>query len=292
MKKIICILFTCVLLANQNLNLQSKSVDHVIYGVEFVSDSSAYVTLRWSNNNITTPIMIVSWSVDKSNTVTVKYKQGSSIVGGFEKRLISGEGIHFPTVILLEEDLGQATTKQPIFSDLPQSSEGKLSISHLYDKGIINGYTDGTFKPSGQVSRAEFSKMLFLAGEMTYDLSSKTTFTDVASTHWAKDYILTLSSKKIVNGKGNNTFDPSGTITVGEVLAVLDRNFTLEDKAAVYPYTLVDHWSNPFFTSLVSKKIVLSSDSFYKPYTPNRPATRMECAIVLSRILRTYYTSK
>lgn len=291
MKKIGIVLVMTLLLGVMQVNINAAT-DHVIYSVELVSDTSAYVTLTWSNTQKTTPIMIVSWSVDKNSVVTVKYRQGTSVVQGFNRRLISGTNITFPSVILLEEDLGADTSSKPIFSDLPSSGEVSTAIQQLYDRGIVNGYPDGNFKPSGSVTRAEFTKMLFLAGEMVNATGTKVSFTDVPSNHWAKNYILTLASKEIVNGIGNNKFNPSGTIAIGEVLAILDRSFTLEDKSVSYPYTLTAHWSNDYFVGLVSKKIVLSSDSFYKPYTPTRSATRAECAILLSRILQTYYSVK
>lgn len=293
MKKLIILLLIIVTICNQQISIFAQTTtDHVIFSVEPVSDSSAYVSLSWSNPSIKTPIMIVSWSVDSKKIVTVKYQQGLKVVAGFNKRLISGDGIQFPTIIILEEELGQGVVSKPAFSDLPQTTEPKLAIQFLYDKGIINGYPDGSFKPIGQVTRAEFTKMLFLAGEMTAEQKPKISFTDVSSSHWAKEYILTLATKGIVNGIGNNKFNPSGTITMGEVLAIIDRSFTLEDKGVSYPYTLQAHWSNENFTDLVSKKIVLSADSYYKPYIPTMIATRADCAVLLSRVLKTYYTSK
>lgn len=291
MKKIGIILVMTILIGVMQVDINGAA-DHVIYSVESVSDSSAYVDLSWSNTQNHTPIMIVSWSVDKNSVVTVKYRQGSNVVEGFNRRLISGTNITFPTIILLEEDLGADTASKPIFSDLPSSTETSVAIRQLYDRGIINGYPDGTFKPSGSVTRAEFTKMLFLAGEMLNATSTKVSFTDVPADHWAKNYILTLASKEIVNGIGSNKFNPSGTIAMGEVLAILDRSFALVDKSVSYPYVLPAHWSNDYFVGLVSRKIVLSTDSFYKPYTPTRSATRAECAMLLSRVLKTYYSVK
>lgn len=292
MKRIRVFLLAAVLFCSFQVNIQAAPApDHVIYTLEPVSDTSAYVTLSWSNSKLTTPIMIVSWSVDKNSVITVKYRQGSSVVTGFNRRLISGTDISFPTAVILEEALSSGDAPLPVFSDLPASLEASTAIRMLYDRGVINGYGDRIFKPSGAVTRAEFSKMLFLAGEMTF-ATTQLSFTDVASNHWAKPYILTLAEKSIVNGIGNNKFNPSGTITIGEVLTIIDRSFTLEEKNVTYPYALSDHWSNSYFTGLVSKKIVLSTDSFYKPYTPTRAATRAECAVLLSRILKTYYTAK
>jgi hypothetical protein len=295
MKKLTIVLLTlilgCQVVYSQPIYSQT-SLNHVIFQVELISDNSANVTLNWSNPTNKTPIMIVSWSVDANQTVTIKYQQGAKVASGFNKRLISGEGIKFPTIIILEEDLGKGIVTKPIFSDLPQNDEARLAIQFLYDQGIINGYTDGSFKPQEQVTRAEFTKMLFLSAKMITESNPTMVFKDVADNHWAKDYIMTLASKSIVNGVGDSTFKPSGTITLGQVFAIIDRSFILEDQGISYPHALINNWSNEYFTSLVARNIVLASDSFYKSYTPNTIVTRAECAVFLSRILKTYYTSK
>ena len=46
------------------------------------------------------------------------------------------------------------------FSDLPDSHWGYVSVARLVNSGTINGYQDGTFRPSGAVTRAEFVKMM------------------------------------------------------------------------------------------------------------------------------------
>ncbi len=49
------------------------------------------------------------------------------------------------------------------FSDVPSAYWAYGYIDTAYNKGIINGYTDGTFHPDIEVNRAQLSKMLSLA---------------------------------------------------------------------------------------------------------------------------------
>ena len=49
------------------------------------------------------------------------------------------------------------------FSDLDQSAWYQTYIKQLYNRGIINGYPDGTFKPANNVNYAEACKMIMLA---------------------------------------------------------------------------------------------------------------------------------
>ena len=282
--------FVLILIVSNIPTIIYGAVDsHVIYEVEWLSDNSAKVTLKWNNEDLTTPIRITSWNVNDDNTVSIRYQQGSGVVTGFNKRTITDNQLLAPCIFILEEDLGSNSEVMPIFPDLPSNIEGSTAIQHLYDLGIINGYPSGEFGPMGDVSRAEFSKLLFLSGKMTINLESPIAFTDISQTHWAKGYIYTLASREIVKGIGNDLFSPNGTITIGEVATIIDRSFTLFGVSPSYPYSLDDHWSNEYFLSLVDKGIMKTSDAYFYPYTPKKIATREDCAILLSRVLVNYH---
>lgn len=49
----------------------------------------------------------------------------------------------------------KASTKA--FKDVPASYYAHKEIMNLVDRGVINGFSDGTFKPTKQVTRAEFA---------------------------------------------------------------------------------------------------------------------------------------
>ncbi len=56
------------------------------------------------------------------------------------------------------------------FSDIAESSWYETYVSRLYNRGIINGYPDNTFRPTNNVNYAEACKMIMLAtgsGELT-----------------------------------------------------------------------------------------------------------------------------
>jgi len=60
------------------------------------------------------------------------------------------------------------------FSDVPATHWAYEYVSSLTDKGVINGYEDGTFKPSNNITRAEFIKLMVSAtlGEKVSELKS------------------------------------------------------------------------------------------------------------------------
>ena len=96
------------------------------------------------------------------------------------------------------------------FSDL-EGHWGKSYIDVLVNDGTINGYDDGTFRPDGTVTRAEFVKMIGKGSEKT-----DVVYTDVPADHWGYDYI--MYSGLDVSG---TQFMPDKAITRGEVLNLI-----------------------------------------------------------------------
>ena len=102
------------------------------------------------------------------------------------------------------------------------SFSDKSTITHqeavdvLTKAGVINGYTDGSFKPAGNVTRAQMAKMVCFIAASGDDVGSiyagANTFTDCTS-HWARGYIAFASKSGYVAGMGNGKFDPDGNVT-------------------------------------------------------------------------------
>lgn len=257
------------------------AADRVICDVEIISDQSAEIHLRWNDDTNSVGIRITGWTLLDEDTLKITYITGANIESGFETRKIEGDKYHFPMKIILEEEGKDELS----FSDMPAADEEKLSILNLYYRGIISGYGDGTFKPYNGVTRAEFAKMITATADYTLITDEASMFTDINNGYWGLPYITTLAKKGIFKGRTDGSFDPNGNITIGEVLAVINRTFILYNSNNAYPYTHSTHWSNEQFLASVKAGIVKSTDAYYNPYTPDVKATRVQCAVLLSRVL-------
>ena len=69
-------------------------------------------------------------------------------------------------------------------------------IMSLTVKGIVNGYSDGTFKPNNAVTRAEAVVMISNLFGRTDGFKTDKTFSDVPTTHWAYNYIMNAANGK------------------------------------------------------------------------------------------------
>jgi len=58
----------------------------------------------------------------------------------------------------------------------------------MLEKGVLNGYPDGTFRPSNVVLRSEFAKMMALSAGLNVVPSNSKTYTDVSVNSWYHPY--------------------------------------------------------------------------------------------------------
>jgi len=86
------------------------------------------------------------------------------------------------------------------FSDLSQEHWAYEAVNKMVELNIVNGYPDGTFKPQGKITRAEFAKILVLSLELKE--KSNVEFIDVKSDYWGYDYIKIASN--YLTGYNNN----------------------------------------------------------------------------------------
>ncbi len=93
--------------------------------------------------------------------------------------------------------------------------------------GIVNGYDDGTFRPDQPISRQELA-VLFVntleAANQSLEIGEREIFSDdedVAG--WAKKSVYTARGLGIVNGVGDNLYEPLGTATREQALLMFKR---------------------------------------------------------------------
>ncbi|SOC21904.1 cell wall-associated NlpC family hydrolase [Ureibacillus xyleni] len=123
----------------------------------------------------------------------------------------------------LAEALGLDTsdTNSP-FGDVKPTSQYAGAATALEKLDIFNGDGNGKFNPSSPITRGQLSKVLVEAFDLKQQGNAEV-FSDVSTSHWAKDYISILSSNKITNGKGDGTFGVNDKVTLKHLNVFLDR---------------------------------------------------------------------
>jgi tripartite motif-containing protein 71 len=105
------------------------------------------------------------------------------------------------------------------------------AVAQAVQASMINGYEDGTFRPSGQLTRAELAAIIANALKLSSETGAVTEFADDQSIPaWAKGAVGALKKLDLVTGKGANNFDPKATTTRAEAVTVLLKMLAQESK--------------------------------------------------------------
>ena len=109
------------------------------------------------------------------------------------------------------------------FPDVPEGAAYADAVNALADMGILTGDENGKFNPNSTITRAEFATMMvrLLDEEDRAKTITKSSFTDVPSTHWACGYVTVAVELGLVNGYGDGRYGPSDTLTYEQAVKVL-----------------------------------------------------------------------
>lgn len=146
----------------------------------------------------------------------------------------------------------------------------------------VNGYPDGTFRPSQAVTRAEMASILSrVAGDE--GSSEAVSFTDNASFGWAADAIATTSTLGLMTGYEDGSFQPAKAISRAEMATIVARWLGLEgDTSATFGDT-ADHWAAQYIALVADAGIMTGyPDGSFKP---DQSLSRAEAVTIINRIL-------
>ncbi len=134
------------------------------------------------------------------------------------------------------------------FSDIPSDKWYYKAVTYLAERGIINGYSDGTFRPGNSITRAEFTTLIVRYQSIT--AAGTPTFVDITANYWAKGYIAAAQNAGLIGGYQDGSFQPENKITRAETVTILNRALGRSDESADYtgltmPFSDVptNHWA-------------------------------------------------
>lgn len=116
------------------------------------------------------------------------------------------------------------------YSDIEGTAcEGAVNV--LTALKVVDGFTDGTYKPEQTVTRAQMAKLVVTAlGVADYATAKTSKYTDMGSATWAIPYVEYASNLNIVNGVGNGKFNPNGTVTYEQAATMIVRALGYTDQ--------------------------------------------------------------
>jgi len=129
-------------------------------------------------------------------------------------------------------------------------SSNQTAIEFLQEQGIINGYADGSFKPSNTINRAELLKILVGSVGITPSVKNyHDCFSDVRS-EWFAPFVCYAKEKKWINGYADGSFKPGQTVNTAEAIKMTVNvyGYELMQTSSAAPFSDVDlsAWYAPY----------------------------------------------
>ena len=107
--------------------------------------------------------------------------------------------------------------------------EGAVNV--LSALKVVDGFTDGTYKPEQTVTRAQMAKLIVTAlGVADYATAKTSKYTDMGTATWAIPYVEYASNLNIVNGVGHGKFNPNGLVTYEQAATMIVRALGYTDS--------------------------------------------------------------
>ena len=117
-----------------------------------------------------------------------------------------------------------AAANLQMFPDVPDGYWASCEIDKLATNDIVVGYPDRLFKPSRNISRAEFATMLVKGFDKDmYSCAPEKLFSDVPANHWANSAITVAVHNNLLKGYPNGKFMPNHNVTRVEALCALSK---------------------------------------------------------------------
>ncbi len=124
------------------------------------------------------------------------------------------------------------------FTDVADTANCAEAVNVLSALKIVNGYEDGSFKPEGEITRAEAATMIVGALNMTDDAKAAagtSKFTDVnANANWATGYVNVGVAQGFIAGMNDTTFAPQENVTYAQMCVMLTKITGYGDYAVSY----------------------------------------------------------
>ena len=193
--------------------------------------------------------------------------------------VFSGFGAGVPAVGAAEAD-GQTTALTDI-----QGTRYETAVAELIQMGVISGYTDNTFQPERQISRAEMAAIAVRTiNRAEFDELRDPAFTDTEN-HWAENVIVMAFNAEIIKGITAERFGPELPVTYAQAATMLLRALGHTDES------LGGTWPDNYLAKAEELGLTASLDT----WASDAPATRGDVAlmtVVKAEAIRDHWTEE
>ncbi len=174
------------------------------------------------------------------------------------------------------------------FSDVSKEHWAYDTINNMKEKGILNGYEDGTFKPDKEVTREEFVQILYKAvNSPKVETKIIVNYYDVSESRWSYNPIQYFGSSLKETSDGYSYFYPERPILREEVAVILSEAFDLtgEEKPVEFIDKIeISEKYTDAVNNVAASGLMIGNEN--KEFSPKKSLTRAEASTLITRFLK------
>ncbi len=179
------------------------------------------------------------------------------------------------------------------FPDVPAGAWYADAVSFVSESGIMEG-SNGLFMPNDNATRAQVAKVMYQLDKTGLPTDAPS-FTDVPAGAWYAPYVVWAAQNQIMQGGGDGTFRPTGTITRAELAVVMwnAAGKPVVDKSVLDRYpdaASVPGWASKAMAWAVDAGVIQGTGS--GALAPAGSASRCQIAVMLQRYVNAGYADR
>ena len=250
-------------------------------GGSYISSNATNITVTVKNGKNVS----VSKSTDKDGNMTLTLPNGADLTGDnyYTIRATDSKGNAKADVAITLKD------KKNNSASGTTDKNGMLILPGSKHKAYIMGYPDGSFRPDGDMSRAEAAAIFarLIADKKNESVKGTPLFKDTPNNEWYSAFVGYLEKYNIISGYEDSTFRPDESITRAEFVTIAVRYYSLFNEVkSVSNTTKYNDLSNNYWS--IKNISYATSEKWLNGYSdgsfrPDIVITRAEVVTIINR---------
>ena len=227
----------------------------------------------------------VSKSTDKDGNMTLTLPNGADLTGDnyYTIKATDSKGNAKAEISIVLKDKKKNTANGTT------DKNGMLILPGSKHKAYIMGYPDGSFRPDGDMSRAEAAAIFarLIADKKNESVKGTPSFKDTPNNEWYSAFVGYLEKYNIISGYEDGTFRPDESITRAEFVTIAVRYYSLFNEVkSVSNTTKYNDLSNNYWA--IKNISYATSEKWLNGYSdgsfrPDIVVTRAEVVTIINR---------
>lgn len=252
------------------------------------SSGGSYINSNITNITVTNKsgkTVSVSKSTDKDGKITLTLPNGANLTGDnyYTIKTTDNKGNAKAEISIVLKDKKNNTANGTT------DKNGMLILPGSKHKAYIMGYPDGSFRPDGDMSRAEAAAIFarLIADKKNESVKGTPSFKDTPNNEWYSAFVGYLEKYNIISGYEDGTFCPDESITRAEFVTIAVRYYSLFNEVkSVLNTTKYNDLSNNYWA--IKNISYATSEKWLNGYSdgsfrPDIVVTRAEVVTIINR---------